>query len=179
MIRQATPDDLGWIEDTYNEHFLYEKEHGAFTVFQRDVYPTRRDAEKAITDGAMYVCAENGRIAGSIIVDRVQPAEYGRVAWGNTLGEDEVMVVHLLLVRPSMAGRGVASALVGYAVELAQNNGCRAVRLDTGEQNLPAVSLYKKLGFQIAAAAPMKVGGAIENRGHLFLQKILGAQPGL
>lgn len=89
------------------------------------------------------------------------------------------MVVHLLLVRPSMAGRGVASALVGYAVELAQNNGCRAVRLDTGEQNLPAVSLYKKLGFQIAAAAPMKVGGAIENRGHLFLQKILEAQPGL
>lgn len=30
MIRKATFDDLGLIEDTYNEHFKYEIEHGAF-----------------------------------------------------------------------------------------------------------------------------------------------------
>lgn len=48
MIRQASFNDIVLIEDTYNEHFNHEIEHGAFTVFKKGVYPTRKDAEKAI-----------------------------------------------------------------------------------------------------------------------------------
>lgn len=173
MIRKAVLDDIEWIEDTYNEHFIHEIEHGAFTVFKKGIYPTRKDAEKAINDGTLYVYEENGNIAGSIIVDSVQPGEYKQIRWGKTLRSDEVMVIHLLLVRPSMAGKGVASSLVKYAAELAKNHSCKALRLDTGGQNIPAVSLYKKLGFQVIAAASMKVGNVIEHRGHLFLEKEL------
>ncbi len=171
MIRKAAFDDVELIEDTYNEHFRYEMEHGAFTVFKKGIYPTVKDAEKAISDGTLYVYEENSNIAGSIIADGVQPEEYKGVAWGKNLESDEVMVIHLLMVRPSMAGKGVASSLVKYAVELAKNSSCKALRLDTGKQNIPAVSLYKKLGFRIAAAASMKVGNAIEHSEHLFLEK--------
>ena len=48
MIRKATFDDIELIEDTYNEHFKHELEHGAFTVFKKGIYPTRRDAEKPL-----------------------------------------------------------------------------------------------------------------------------------
>lgn len=81
------------------------------------------------------------------------------------------MVIHLLLVRPSMAGKGIASSLVRYAVELARNDSCKVLRLDTGSQNIPAISLYKKLGFQVVAIASMKVGTVIEQSGHLFFEK--------
>lgn len=173
MIRRATLDDIELIEDTYNEHFKHEIEHGAFTVFKKGIYPTRRDAEKAINVGTLYVYEENDNIAGSIIVDKVQPAEYKGIVWSQALRSDEVMVIHLLMVRPSMCGRGVASSLIKYAMELAKNNSCKALRLDTGSQNIPAVSLYKKLNFQIVATASMKVGGAIEHSGHLFLERVL------
>lgn len=173
MIRRATYDDIGLIEDIYNEHFAYEMEHGAFTVFKKGVYPTRKDAEKAVSAGTLYVYEEQGNIAGSIIVDQVQPEEYRDIPWKRPLGREEVMVIHLLMVRPSMAGRGIASALVQYALEFAKSSACKAVRLDTGKQNIPAVSLYQKLGFQIAASAPMKVGSAIGHSGHLFLEKEL------
>lgn len=173
MIRKAVMEDVGAIEETYNEHFLHEQEHGAFTVFQKGVYPTKKDAEKAVNAGTLYVYEENGMIAGSVIVDRIQPKEYEGIAWGQRLEKDEVMVIHLLMVRPGMAGRGIASSLVKYAVETAKANACRAVRLDTGKQNLPAVSLYQKLGFRVAAAASMKVGSALEHSGHLFLEKAL------
>ncbi len=173
MIRKATFNDIKLIEDIYNEHFKHEIEYGAFTVFQKDIYPTRRDAEKAINTGALYVYEKNENIAGSIIVNKVQPTEYKDIVWGQTLRSDEVMVIHLLMVRPSMAGKGIASSLVKYTMELARNNSCKALRLDTGEQNIPAVSLYKKLGFQIVAAASMKVGGIIEHSGHLFLEKVI------
>lgn len=173
MIRKAVFDDIKLIEDTYNEHFKNEIEHGAFTVFKQGIYPTGKDAEEAMNTGALYVYEESGNIAGSIIVDKVQPPEYAGITWGQTLLDDEVMVVHLLMVCPSMAGKGVASSLVKYAMELAKNNSCKALRLDTGSQNTPAVSLYRKLGFQIVATAPMKVGAAIEHSEHLFLEKML------
>ena len=173
MIRKANLSDLDKIEDTYEEHFSYEKEHGAVTVFRKGVYPTRQDAEKAINAGTMYVYEENREIAGSIIVDGKQPEEYQKIAWGCSAVQNEITVIHLLMVRPSRKGRGIAASLVQYAAALAQERSCKAIRLDTGGQNLPAVSLYKKLGFQVAAAAPMKVGGAIEHSGHLFLEKVL------
>ena len=114
-----------------------------------------------------------GSIAGSIIIDKVQPTEYAGIVWGQTLIDDEVMVIHLLMVRPSMAGNGIASSLVRYAMEMAKNNSCKALRLDTGSQNIPAVSLYKKLGFRVVSTASMKVGNAIAHKGHLFLEKAL------
>jgi len=173
MIRKAAFDDIELIEDTYNEHFKYENEHGVFTVFKKGIYPTGKYAEKAVSAGTLYVYEENGNIAGSIIVDKIQPAEYSEITWEHPFTNDEVMVIHLLLVRPSMAGKGIASTLVRYAMELAKNNSCKALRLDTGSQNIPAVSLYKKLGFQIVANASMKVGSVIEHSGHLFLEKML------
>lgn len=38
MLRQATDADLNQVEEGYQKHFLHEKEHGAFTVFQEGVY---------------------------------------------------------------------------------------------------------------------------------------------
>ena len=55
MIRKANFDDIELIEDTYNEHFKHEKEHGAFTIFKKGVYPTPKDAKKAINLGTLYV----------------------------------------------------------------------------------------------------------------------------
>ena len=170
MIRKATADDIESIVDTYNEHFEYEKEHGAFTVFKKDIYPTRKDAQVAVRAGTIYVYEEDDNIAGSIIVDTAQPAEYAKIAWSKAYAKDEVMVIHLLMVRPSMKGKGIASSLVRYAMELAKSNSCKVLRLDTGSQNIPAISLYKKMGFQIIAEESMKVGNAIKHSGHLFLE---------
>lgn len=173
MIRKAVLEDIELVEDTYNEHFNYEEKHGAFTVFKKGVYPTRKDAEDALNMGTLYVYEEDNTIAGSIIVDKVQPAEYEDIVWGQDLEKHQVMVIHLLMVRPGMAGRGIASSLIKYAVELAKINSCKGLRLDTGGQNIPAVSLYMKLGFQIVETAFMKVGGAVAHDGHLFLEKVL------
>ena len=81
MLRQATDADLNQVEEGYQKHFLHEKEHGAFTVFQEGVYPTRADAAKALSKGALHVYDENGDILGSIIVDRNQPDEYETIDW--------------------------------------------------------------------------------------------------
>lgn len=173
MIRKAILDDIDLIDDAYNEHFKYEAEHKAYTVFKKGVYPTRTNVKCAINTETMFVYEKNGNIDGSIIIDKVQPCEYAGISWKGHFSNDEVMVIHLLMVRPSMSGKGIATSLIEYAVELAKTNNCKTLRLDTGSQNIPAVSLYKRNGFEVVAKAPKKVGDVISHKDHLYLERVL------
>lgn len=171
MVRPASVTDLNSIEKAYQEHFAYERQYGAYTVFREGVYPTRKDAEKALLNDALFVYEENGIVMGSIIFNGFQPEEYKKIDWPSHAADAKVKVVHLLMVRPCAAGKGIGSALLNFVSEMAKRQACTAVRLDTGSQNIPAASLYKKLGFQLAATSSMKVGGVISHEGHLFFEK--------
>lgn len=175
MIRPATAADLAQIEDAYDEHFAFETAHPerAFTVFRKGVYPTRRDAEKALADGGLTVFEEDGRILASVITSGQQPPEYAHVSWQRALDASQVRVIHLLMVRPSVSGRGIGTALLAHLEAQARAEGLAALRLDTGSQNLPAVHLYEKNGYRIVHRAAMKVGGVVPHEGHLFLEKCL------
>lgn len=171
MIRKAIAQDIDQVENIYTELLLYEQKHGAYTVWKLGVYPTRETAEKSFADGTLYVMEQEGEICASIIANQVQPEEYGNVKWKYAAQPDEIFVIHLLCVRPSKAGCGIGKAMVQSAVEKGKQLNCRTIRLDTGAQNKPAVSLYKKLGFELAGTSSMSVGGLIAHNNHLFFEK--------
>ena len=43
---------------------------------------------------------------------------------------------------------GVGRALLDFSFELAQQSGIKSIRLDVYENNLPAIHLYEKCGFE-------------------------------
>lgn len=201
-VREAREDDLPALERALEEHFLFEETHPSRTVFRRNVYPTPQTLRQALATGSLHVAVlpadagGEGEIAGFILSNTDQPPEYAAVAWpgradgdgtvdgtggnatgdsdgGNTKDPDPALVIHLLMVRPSFAGRGVGGTLVLAMCDRAARMGLARVRLDTGLQNTPAFGLYRKLGFVLAGAGAMAVGGAIAHRDHLFLQKDL------
>lgn len=172
-IRKAEHGDLGAVEQIYKDIFAYEREHGAYTVWREGIYPTGQTAADAIARGCMAVSCADGQIEGSIIMDCNPPAEYASIGWRCAAAADEVLVVHLLCVRPDRAGHGAGKALVAYAVETARRQHCKAVRLDTGLQNTPAVRLYTKMGFEVAGVSSMTIGGKIPHSGHVFLELVL------
>lgn len=177
MIRKATAKDLDAIDLGYLEHFTHEQTQKAYTVFKKGVYPTKNDAEKALNQNALYVYENNGEILASMIFNCIQPEEYSKINWpseqSNPVSSDQLRVIHLLMVRPSSAGKGIGAAMVKEALHIAKEEHCKVVRLDTGSQNIPASSLYQKIGFQLVAAQPMKVGGMIAHKKHLFFEYIL------
>lgn len=170
MIRKAVSQDIEQIEKSYVELLLHEKEHGAYTVWELGVYPTRATAEKALAEQSLYVLEEEGEICASIIANHVQPNEYEQIKWKYQAEAQEMLVIHLLCVRPSKAGHGYGKSLVQFVIEEAKRMKCKTVRLDTGSQNKPAVSLYTKLGFEIAGTTTMAVGGLLAHNDHLFFE---------
>lgn len=173
MIRKAKNSDIDKVEKGYTELLLHEKKHGAYTVWQLGVYPTRQTAENALEDGSLYVMEKDGEICASMIINQTIPEEYHSIDWKSKTSPSEILVLHLLCVSPSKARQGIGKEMVSYAVEECKRRCCKALRLDTGKQNIPAVSLYKKLGFELTGIAPMKIGGKIAHNDHLFFEKII------
>ncbi|MBA2764756.1 MAG: GNAT family N-acetyltransferase [Thermoleophilaceae bacterium] len=52
-----------------------------------------------------------------------------------------------LYVRPTARGRGLGGALIEAACARARARGCRRIELDTDTGNVPALGLYRRLGF--------------------------------
>ena len=150
MIRKAVLSDLDQIEQCFVELLEYQQMHTAYTGWKLHVYPTRATAEQALSAGTLYVMEQHGEIVASMIARREQPAKFRDVRWQYPAQDDEVLVLHLLCVRPSHARRGIGQAMVQHLIQEARSLHCKAVRLDTGEQNTPAQALYAKQGFECA-----------------------------
>lgn len=170
MIREALLADIKSVENIYNELLKYESEHGAFTVWQAGIYPTGKTTEDALSTSSLYVLDESDEISASIILNQTQPEEYEKIKWNYIANPDEVLVVHLLCVPPSKSGLGYGTEMMKFAIRKGRQMNCKVIRLDTGLQNKPAISLYKKFGFEITASANMSIGGMIEHNNHLFLE---------
>jgi GNAT superfamily N-acetyltransferase len=68
------------------------------------------------------------------------------------MGQD--MVIVLLNVEPHHQGKGIGSALLTVAVQEAQTAGSASLLLTTSNDDLPALYLYQKFGFQLYQVVP-------------------------
>lgn len=53
-----------------------------------------------------------------------------------------------LYVMEEYRQRGIASELIAFAEQIAFQKGARSILVQTGDDNLPALALYKKLGYE-------------------------------
>lgn len=150
MIRKAVLSDLPQIEQGFVELLEHQQTHTAYTSWRLNVYPTRATAENALSAGNLYVMEQDGKIAASMIVSQHQPEKFRDIHWRYPAQDHEVLVLNLLCVRPSRARQGIGQAMVQHLIQQAKSLRCKAVRLDTGEQNTPARALYTKQGFECA-----------------------------
>ena len=69
-----------------------------------------------------------------------------RYRYGVWLDAEDCLVEDVF-VRAGARGSGLGRALVAAAIERARERGCRRLELDVDEENTPARTLYRSLGF--------------------------------
>lgn len=73
----------------------------------------------------------------------------------NHLGNGSHIASASYMVDPARSGRGVGRALCAYSLEWARAAGFRAMQFNAVvETNLPAVHLYRSLGFEVLGTLP-------------------------
>lgn len=147
-IRKAKISDIDSIEKIY-EKIHDSEEKGLVTIgWIRTVYPTRKTAEDALNRDDLFVMVEEGKVVATAIINQVQVDEYKYAAWRHTAKDNEVMVLHTLVVDPFEKNKGYGSAFVAFYEEYAKQRGCIALRMDTNARNMGARKLYQHLGYE-------------------------------
>lgn len=157
---KAGQKDIPEICGIYDRVHDSEEQGKASIGWNRDIYPTRETAEEAVKAGEMYVAIESGKIvaAARINKEQVHPA-YDEIDWKYSAEDDEVMVIHTLVVDPEAGRKGIGRAFVEFYEKLAADEGCSVLRLDTNEKNERARNMYRSMGYEEAGITPCVFNG--------------------
>lgn len=147
MIRKAYTKDIDRIAEIYSAIHDAE-EAGRLTIgWERGTYPVRKTAEDSVARSDMFVAEADGKVAAAAIINHIQVPEYRDCPWQYEASDEEVMVLHTLVVDPRSQAKGLGTAFIKFYEEYAKEHLCSCLRIDTQEKNVTARTFYKKLGF--------------------------------
>lgn len=130
-IRPATADDLPRIEQIYDAIHTAEETGAASVGWARGVYPTRATAQAGLDAGDLFVLADGGTVYAAGRINREQVPVYAQVPWQYAAPPEQVLVLHTLVVDPTIAGRGCGTQFVRFYAQRARALGCTVLRIDT------------------------------------------------
>lgn len=114
VFRKAAAADLPAIAAIYADTHT-EIEAGRLSVgWIRSIYPVPKTAEAALARDDLYVAEDGGEIVGTAIINRRQEEMYAGAPWQFDAPDDQVMVLHTLVIAPKHAGKGYATRFVAF-----------------------------------------------------------------
>ena len=172
MIRKAVVADIPAVAAIYEKLHTEEEAGRAIIGWVRGVYPTEDTARQALGRDDLFVQENGGRIVGAAVINQTQVDAYAGGAWQYAAAEQEVMVLHTLVIDPDAGGKGYGRRFVAFYEAFARENGCRVLRMDTNCRNARARAMYAKLGYREAGIVPCVFNG-IQGVGLVLLEKLL------
>jgi ribosomal-protein-alanine N-acetyltransferase len=83
-------------------------------------------------------------------------SENGFIVWRTVLDEAEIITIG---VHPDARGGGIAIALLGIMENEIKKSGVKKIFLEASAENIPAINLYKKCGFNQNGRRPKYYDG--------------------
>lgn len=157
-IRKGTLQDIDEVAALYDALNDYLESHTNYPGWKKDIYPIREDAEQGIREENLWVAIEDGRIAGTVILNHQPEEAYQTVDWHNSFLYQDIFVVHTLAIHPQFMKRGIGRALLEFAEAYARQQNIKEIRLDVYEKNVPAIRLYESMGFRYVDTVDLGYG---------------------
>jgi len=176
IIRKALPADIPPVAGIYDRVHTEEECGRAIIGWVRGIYPTEETARQALEAGELFVLERDGAVAAAAKINQIQVPEYADAQWTYPdAPEEEIMVLHTLVVDPRQAGKGCGTAFVRFYENYALEQGCRYLRMDTNVKNTAARTLYARLGYKETGIIPCVFNG-IQGVQLVCLEKTLDAE---
>ena len=102
---------------------------------------------------------QEGRIVGTAILNQIQVDIYKKAHWQYPASEDQVMIMHTLVIHPEVKSQGLGQAFARFYEEHARQQGCSYLRIDTNEKNTRARRFYQKLQYKEIDILPCTFNG--------------------
>ena len=157
LIR-AKQEDFSSIRNLYDDVIRNTPELETHARWKIGSHPTDETINEYINQKSMYLCMEESKLIGAMAIPMEQGEEYHNVKWDLQSTEDEVATLHIFAVASEFQGRGFGKKVIRMAWDLAKRNGKKVFRLDTLASNIPAQTMYEKLGFKLKGKQNLYAG---------------------
>ena len=158
-FRKAAASDIDAVTAIYDAIIAEEEAGRAATGWKRGIYPVRATAEGALTRGDLFVAEADGRVAAAAVLNQIQVDVYAGAPWEFEAPDEEIFVMHTLVVDPAAGGHGLGRAFETFYEQEAKRQGCRYLRIDTNARNARARRFYQKLGYAEIGVVPCTFNG--------------------
>ncbi|WP_368488838.1 GNAT family N-acetyltransferase [Clostridium sp. BJN0013] len=143
MVRKAVMEDLRDIMEIIKQAIV---EMATYNNTQWDEsYPHEKDFMNDIQRGDLFVTEQEGKLAGFICINKVEPAEYNGLNWSLN---KHCIVVHRMAVNSIYRRSGIGTKLMKFADKLALENNIGYLKTDTYSINMKMNALFKKCGYE-------------------------------
>src|SRR5699024_6802709 len=168
-FRRAAKSDTPVAPQAYRMVIAHLAETADVPHWHTENRPTPEEVADWVEAGELYLALdERGETAGVTVLNHDAVDAYREAAWTIEAEPLEILVVHALGVVPDHLGTGVSRSLVDATLEVAREQGCKAVRLDTYVENIPARKLYERHGFTDLGCHTVAYEGTDLSQFHLF-----------
>jgi ribosomal protein S18 acetylase RimI-like enzyme len=147
MIRIASHKDIDKILNIYKGIILEENNNTRYTGWILNEYPNYDTVKNAIDKGEMFILTEANIVIGSVILNDKQPETYSEVKWLIEAKGSEVMVISTLAININFKKMGYGKKIIDFIKNYSKAMGCKTIRLETSQTNIPAASIYENNGF--------------------------------
>lgn len=159
-IRKGIHADIPEIVKIYEQILDREERGEATTGWIRGIYPTEQTALEALYAGELFVLQDGETVAAAARINQIQVPEYAYASWEFPCAlEEQIMVLHTLVVAPAFTGKGYGSRFVRFYEQYAAGKGCAYLRMDTNAKNQGARRLYRGLGYREAGIVSCEFNG--------------------
>jgi adenylate kinase family enzyme/ribosomal protein S18 acetylase RimI-like enzyme len=141
VIRKATQSDLKAIDklailviDAMHHENIHQWNH---------TYPRSEHFLKDIEQNALYVYVEGDAILGVMAIYEENETAYEVIQWIKT----RAIVIHRVLIKPDLQGKGIGSKMLLFAKKYAKNHGYESIKIDTYPANHKMRALLKNHQF--------------------------------
>lgn len=94
------------------------------------------------------------------------------VGWFRLDREADGVWLGMLQIKPACQRRGIGSATLAAAEQLAREQGFSALGIHTTQDNLPARALYASCGYACAEIGPCTTADGVRRVGYTFRKKL-------
>lgn len=134
LVHASMPQDVAAVRELFLEYARAVDEPRCFPDFKREL--DALPGEFRPPGGRLLLALEGDAAAGCVAVRRLDP---------------ERAEMKRLYVRPAWRGRGLGCDLARAAIGAARELGCSRLLLDSLPAMVPAIALYRSLGFRETA----------------------------
>lgn len=107
-------------------------------------YPRAVHFLQDIRYASLFGVYDGETLQGFACIDQTFHSCYTSLDWDIS----DSIIVHRMVVDPSLQGKGIGQQLLAHAETLAKQNKLRFVKLDTHQDNQKMIGLLKKLGYR-------------------------------